>query len=65
MRGLFGEWIGGEGGKGRGVAPLKSLRWDGAPKRREIDWRHCGMEGRGRETEVEPVEGVLLTAVRV
>lgn len=60
MRGLFGEWTGCEGGKGRGLEPLKSLRWDEVPERKGIDSRHCGMEGRGKGTEVEPVEGALL-----
>ena len=65
MTGLFGEWTGCEGGKGRGLEPLKSLRWDEVLGRKGIDSRHCGMEGRGRGREGEPVEGALLRGVIV
>lgn len=36
MMGLFGEWTEGGGGEGRGLEPLKSLRWGGAPERKVI-----------------------------
>ena len=65
MRGLFGGWTGGEGEEGPGLEPLKTLRWDEAPQRRGIDWKHFGMEDQGRGKEVEPVEGVLSREVRV